>query len=254
LALTTGEELEVKIINVSKKYIAFFEWEDQSGKVHEVRRKFIKWYRPESWQSKKFSFSFSFGGVPYGTSTSLKKFMRDNGYSGSVPSWFGGSIKYPKSYVKISWMLEFEYMFNTPHGISIAYSKSNTGDVRGLGAPTVSYENPQVLVYYKHYSKSLRSNFQAGILLNLCSISYNDYGNFHMPDQSVSKSNLGLMVGFAGSIVEKRVFFWRFQTQFKYVPPIKFSNEDGFLADEKIGLSSLFLGMQIGIKLYPAKK
>ena len=83
LALKTGEELEVKIFNVSRKYIAFYEWKDQGGKVHEVSRKFVKWYRPESWLRKKFSLSFSFGGVPYGTSTSLKKFMRDNGYSGN---------------------------------------------------------------------------------------------------------------------------------------------------------------------------
>ena len=251
LMLKTEEEIDVKILNVTRHYITCYHWDDLGGEIHEINRKFIKWYRPETWLNQRFSFSFTFGGVPYGTSTSLKKFMREHGYSGNVPSWFGGSIKYPKSAVKISWMLEFEYMFNPPHGLSIAYARSNTGSVRGLGTGTISYENPQVLIYYKHYSKSFKSNIQAGILLNFCSFSYNDYNSFNEIDKS--KSTIGIIVGFTGSIIERRVFFWRFQTQFKYVPPIKFSYEDGLLANEKIGLSSLFLGMQLGIKLYPDK-
>jgi len=68
-----------------------------------------------------------------------------------------------------------------------------------------------------------------------------------------SKTNIGFMIGFAGSLVEKKLFFLRFQSQFKYVSPIKFTSADGFLANEKIDLSHLFIGLQTGFKIYPVK-
>jgi len=104
------------------------------------------------------------------------------------------------------------------------------------------------MVFYKIYSKNLRSNFQAGFLLNFCSMSSEEKRNSSKTDKS--NTSLGILVGYAGSIVEKNKFFLRFLTQFKHVPPIKLSSEDGFLANEQIGLSSLFLGIQTGYKIY----
>lgn len=103
LILKSGEKVEIKIISISKRNITFYKWEGQGGEVHEINRKFIKWYRPESWIKDRISFSFSFGAIPYCTSSSLKKFMKDNGYEGNVSSWFGGSTKYPRANVKIPW-------------------------------------------------------------------------------------------------------------------------------------------------------
>ena len=256
LALNYGEKIKVSIISISKEHITFYKWEDLDGKVIKLNRKRIKWYRPESWTKERFSFSFSFGGVPYGTSTSLKKFMKDNGYQGRTTTWWGNSIDYPKSNVKIPWMLEFEYNFKPPHGIALVYAAANNGSVTGYSRyqkvyPEVHYENPQLLVFYKHYSKSFRSNFQAGFLINFCSFSTVENAN---KSYKKSKIDFGLMVGFAVSIIEKDIFFLRFQSQFKYVPPIKFSGEIGLLANEEIGLSSLFLGIQTGFKIYPVKK
>lgn len=256
ISLRTGEQIEVKIISIFKRNISFYILEDGEKKVHKLNRKQIKWFRPESWTKKRISFSFSFGGVPYGTSTSLKRFMEDNGYLGSRWGWFG-TITYPISHVKIPWMLEIGYLFKIQHGFSIGFAQANNGSVEGYLAPEIIYKNPQLLGYYKFYSNSLRANIQAGFLLNFSSFSseaYNYSNSRNFSATSTSKTSLGLLIGFAGSIVEKEKFFLRFQTQFKYVPPIKFASEDGLLSDEKIGLSSLFIGIQTGFKIYPGKK
>jgi hypothetical protein len=129
--------------------------------------------------------------------------------------------------------------------------------VEGYLTPKIIYQNPQLLGYYKFYSNSLRANIQVGFFLNFSSFSseaYNYTNSRNFSATSTSKTSLGLLIGFAGSIVEKEKFFVRFQTHFKYVPPIKFASEDGLLADEKIGLSSLFIGIQTGFKIYPDKK
>lgn len=90
--------------------------------------------------------------------------------------------------------------------------------------------------------------------MNFCSI-YVDKSNYMtgISRTEESKNNLGLMIGYAGSVLEKNSFFLRFQSQFKYVPPIKFTSNDGIFIDEKVGLSSLYLGIQLGFKLYPNK-
>ena len=60
-------------------------------------------------------------------------------------------------------------------------------------------------------------------------------------------------MGYSGSIVEKDFFFMRINAQFKYVPPMEAEGLDGFLSNERIGLSNLYIGIQTGFKLYPGK-
>lgn len=249
------ERLEVEIISKEKKDIKFYNWNDRGGEKHELNRKFIAWDRPELWTKKRFSFSFSLGISPYGTSTSLKKYMNENGYGGSVASWFGGSIKYPKSSIKLPCMIEIEYNFKPPNGISIAYANTNSGLVEGLyPAPEVEFNNPQILFYYKYYMPTYRSNFQIGLIVNFSKITIDD--SSYMDPYNLSKSSKtspGLLIGYAGSIIEKNVFFLRIECQFKYVPPLEVDGLDGFMINEKVSLSNLFLGIKTGIKLYSDK-
>jgi len=249
------ERLEVEIISKTKKDFTFYKWNDRGGELHELNKKFVAWYRPELWTKKRISFSLSIGFSLYGTGTSLKKYMNDNGYGGSVPSWWGGSVKYPKSSLKFPYMLEIEYNFKPPHGISFAFANTNSGSVRGLNyAPEVTFKNPQLLLYYKYYLPSCRSNVQAGMLVNFCTISMNE--GYYINSVNLSESSRispGFLIGYAGSIFEKKSFFLRIQCQFKYVPPIKTDGYEGFLVNEKVGLSNLFLGIQTGFKLYPSK-
>lgn len=249
------KRLEVKLIDKSKKKFTFYKLEDEGGEIYELDRRFVAWYRPLLWIQKRISFSFSFGISPYGTANGIKKYMTENGYGGSVPSWFGGTVNYPKSMLKIPFMLEFEYNFKPPHGISIAYANTNSGSVRGTNnAPDVLFNNPQIILFYKYYLPAFRSNFQAGLIVNFATIDVIE--NIYSPNSINSestKTSPGILIGYSGSIIEKNVFFMRINGQFKYVPPIEPEGLGGFLAKERIGLSNLYIGIQTGFKLYPGK-
>lgn len=260
IVLQSGEEYDIKIISKKGPTIKYLLWEDQEGEVKEIRKKFVKWHRMEYLTKERVSFSFSFGGVPYGTSTSLKNYMKDNGYDGSNRV-FLFTTDYPISRVKVSWMLEFEYMVKPPHGFSIEFAQTNRGYVQGLTpgytspwynystglTPEIHYVNPQISASYKYYFKSYKSNLQAGLIMNNSRVwetgENNNSGKY-------SKLSWGLLVGYAGSLVEKEVFFLRFQMQFRYVVPLEVTNSDSFLNGEKIGLSHLFIGIQTGIKIF----
>ena len=245
IVLQSGEEIDVKIISKKGQTFNYILWEDQENLVRVIDKKFVKRHRMEYLTKERVSFSFSFGGVPYGTSTSLKNYMKENGYEGTSKSWFG-PIDYPVSHVKISWMLEFEYLIKPPHGFSIEFAQTNKGSVTGYGTPEVSYSNPQVSVSYKYYLKYFKSNLQAGLILSNTKIEDSDGYGYSMNDSEMSG---GFLLGYAGSIVENEKFFLRFQTQFRFVFPIELSNSDLFLDGEKIGLSHLFIGIQTGIKI-----
>jgi hypothetical protein len=251
----TKKRMEVQLIDKSKEKFTFYKWEDKGGEIYELNRKYVAWYRPSLWIKKRISFAFSFGISPYGTANALKKYMTENGYSGSVQGWFGGIIKYPKSTLKIPFMVEFEYNFKPPHGISIAYANTNSGSVRGTNnAPYVIFKNPQLLLFYKYYLPAFRSNFQAGLIVNFATIDIDE--NIYSPNSinsESSKASPGILVGYTGSLVEKNVFFLRIMGQFKFVPPMEPKGLDGFLANEKIGLSNIYIGIQTGFKLYPGK-
>lgn len=245
IVLQSGEEIDVRIISKKGQTFNYILWEDQENLVRVIDKKFVKRHRMEYLTKERVSFSFSFGGVPYGTSTSLKNYMKENGYEGTSKSWFG-PIDYPVSHVKISWMLEFEYLIKPPHGFSIEFAQTNKGSVTGYGTPEVSYSNPQVSVSYKYYLKYFKSNLQAGLILSNTKIEDSDGYGYSMNDSEMSG---GFLLGYAGSIVENEKFFLRFQTQFRFVFPIELSNSDLFLDGEKIGLSHLFIGIQTGIKI-----
>lgn len=222
-------------------------------------------YRMEYLTKERISLSFSMGGVPYGTSTSLKNYMKDNGYAGTSKSWIF-TTDYPISRVKISWMLEFEYLIKPPHGFTIEFAQANRGYVQGLSyggitppgyatpwydystglTPEIHYANPQLSVSYKYYFKSYKSNLQVGLIMNNARI-WESGENWK--SSKYSKVSGGILIGYAVSLVEKEVFFLRFQTQFRYVFPLKNTNVDSFLNGEKIGLSHLFIGVQSGIKI-----
>jgi len=64
----------------------------------------------------------------------------------------------------------------------------------------------------------------------------------------------GFLIGYTGSVVEGKLFFICFQTQFLYVFPVEFDNHDLFMNDEKIGLSLFFIGFQTGVMIYADEK
>ena len=241
----TNEFIECEIFSNEKKHIYYYPLNEVDRKIRSVNKKYILWYRFDKWSHPHFSFSFSVGAAPYGTSTSLKKYMNDNGYSGGSAGFFG-TVSYPNSTVKISYSLEIEYKFHPPHGFSIAFSNTNSGLVEGSGSPKVYYRNPQLLLFYKSYTKSYRTNFQVGPILNFNHLWYE-----RPSGQEPQKTSLGIMVGMAFSLTEKESFFMRFVTRFKYVPPITTNGVDEFLENEKIGLSNIHLGLQFGFKTFP---
>lgn len=260
IVLQSGEEFDVKIISKKGPYIMYTLWEDQEGEVKEIRKKFLKRHRMDYLTKERVSFSFSLGGVPYGTSTNLKNYMKDNGYDGSSNGFFG-TTQYPVAHVKVSWILGFEYLIKPPHGFSIEFAQTNRGYVQGLVpagydwlwnnytsgvTPEIHYANPQLSASYKYYFKSYKSNLQAGFILNNTRIWES------LDDEKVNKNSKlsgGILIGYAGSLVEKEVFFMRFQAQFRYIIPFEVTNSDSFLYGEKIGLSHVFIGIQTGIKI-----
>ena len=123
IVLQSGEEIDAKILTKKGPSIKYVLWEDQEGEVMEISKKFVKRNRMEYLTKERVSFSFSFGGVPYGTSTKLKKYMKDNGYDGSRNGFFG-TTQYPVAHVKVSWILEFEYLIKPPHGFSIEFAQT----------------------------------------------------------------------------------------------------------------------------------
>ena len=255
IMLQSGEEIDAKIISKKGPTIKYLPWEDQEGEVKEIKKKFVKWHRKEYLTKERVSFSFSFGGVPYGTSTSLKNYMKDNGFEGTSSFWIF-TTEYPVAQVKLSWMLEFEYLIKPPHGFSIEFAQTNRGYVQGYNyaigsTPEIHYANPQLSACYKYYFKSYKSNLQAGLMLNSARI----WESFADENSSkYSKLSGGFLIGYAGSLVEKEVFFLRFQAQFRYIFPLEVTNSDSFLNGEKIGLSHLFIGIQTGIKIPSRKK
>lgn len=131
IVLKSGQEYPVKIISKKGKTIKFKMWDQQGDSISKVQKKYVKIHRMEYLIKERLSISFSLGGVPYGTSTNLKNYMKDNGYEGTSKSWIF-TTDYPISRVKISWMLEFEYMIKPPHGFSIEFAQTNRGYVQGL--------------------------------------------------------------------------------------------------------------------------
>ena len=267
IVLQSGEEIDAKILTKKGPSIKYVLWEDQEGEVQEIDKKFVKRHRMEYLTKERVSFSFSFGGVPYGTSTSLKNYMKENRYEGTSSSLFGSS-EYPTSSVKVSWMMEFEYLIKPPHGFSIEFAQTNKGSVTGINSagyganflaiffpsgltPQIFYSNPQLSASYKYYLKSYKSNLQVGLILNNARVRESGENN---NSGRYSKLSWGLLIGYAGSLVEKEVFFLRFQTQFRYIYPLEVTNSDSFMNGEKIGLSHLFIGIQTGVKIAKHKK
>lgn len=265
IVLKSGQEYPVKIISIKGKTIKFKEWDNQEDSISKISKKYVKMHRMEYLTNERVSISISIGGVPYGTSTNIKSYMKDNGFEGTSRSWL--SFKdYPISKVKISWMLEFEYLIKPPHGFSIEFAQTNRGYVQGLNyagitppgyatpwynystglTPEIHYANPQLSASYKYYFKSFKSNLQTGIIMNIAKV-WETGENWK--SSKYSKVSGGILIGYAGSLFENEVFFLRFQTQFRYVFPLKNTNVDSFLNGEKIGLSHLFIGVQSGIKI-----
>ena len=185
--------------------------------------------------------------------------MKDHGYDGTSQGIFG-SISYPVSHVKMPVLFEFEYLVKPPHGFSVEFARSNVGSVQGKrGAtgsytgdytPEIFYSNSQFSFSYKYYLKTFKSVLQTGVIMNKTNIREKD-GTYLYPNEvKDSAFRWGFLIGYAGSIVEKKLFFIRFQTQFRYVFPVKFDNQKLFMDNEKIGLSQLFIGVQTGIKIY----
>jgi hypothetical protein len=131
IVLKSGLEIESKILSKTGKSINYYNWNDLDGKVYEVNRKTVKWYRFEYMTRKRIALTFSMGGVPYSSANSLKKYMKDHGYAGTSNGFFG-SIEYPVSQVKMPALFKFEYLIKPPHGFSIEFAHSNVGSVQGL--------------------------------------------------------------------------------------------------------------------------
>jgi len=70
IVLKSGLEIESKIISSKGKKISYYNWDDQTGEIYEVNRKFTKWYRYEYLTRKRVTLAFSMGGVPYSTANS----------------------------------------------------------------------------------------------------------------------------------------------------------------------------------------
>lgn len=109
-------------------------------------------------------------------------------------------------------------------------------------------------ISYKYYLRTFKSVLQTGLILNKANIREEDGNYLHPGVVKDSATKWGLLIGYAGSLVEKEVFFIRFQTQFRYVFPVKFTNAELFMNNEKIGLSHFFIGFQTGVKIYTDKK
>lgn len=248
IKLNTGQELQVMIHDKNGRTVSYFLEEEDSCKLHVLSRNSIKWFRYEFLTSKRISFSFSFGAIPYGTACNIKDYMIDHGYGGSVSGWFG-SVEYPKTLVIIPVLLEMEYLMKPPHGISVEFAASNFGTVTGLGNynsmyPQIKYKNPQLSLSYKLYSRSFKSALQAGLIINFSTITN---------EVEESQIKMGFLIGYTGSLIEKETFFMRFQTQLRYIVPLMYTNEDLFMYNEKISLSHFFIGLQMGVKLFTDK-
>ncbi len=260
IVLKSGLEIPSKIISKEGKKISYYNWDDVGGKVYEVDRRFVKWHRFEYLTQERIALTFSMGGVPYSTASSLKKYMKDHGYGGSSPGIMG-DISYPVSHVKMPVLFEFEYLFRPPHGFSVEFAHSNVGSVQGLRnsgysselTPEISYSNPQFSISYKYYLKSFKSVLQAGVIINKSNIREIYDNIIYEREVKDSRTRLGFLIGYAGSFVEKELFFIRFQTQFRYVFPVEYANTDLFMHTEKIGLSHFFIGIQTGVKIYTGK-
>lgn len=252
IVLKSGEEVPVKIYSTKGKMITYNKWDDQESIPSELNKKHVRRYVMEYMKHERISFSFSLGGLPYGTSTSLKKYMKDHGYEGPASGWLG-TINYPVSHVKSSMLFELEYLFMPPHGLSIEYAYANNGNVKGLGSPRIYYSNKQFAACYKYYLKDFRSNFQVGLILNFGSIEDDEYSYMNDAVHKQSNFSWGLLVGLAAPLVEKKEFFLRLQTQFRYILPVEITSEEMFLSGEKVSLRHFFIGLQTGIKIYPNK-
>jgi hypothetical protein len=258
ILLNSGLEIKADIISKNGKKISYYNLKDEGREVHEISRKLVKWHRFEYLTRKRMSISFSFGGVPYSTANSLKKYMNDNGYNGSSNTWLG-TISYPVSHVQMPFILEFEYLIKPPHGISFEFAHTNKGSVqgrRGSGiaiadlSPEIYYSNPQFSASYKYYFKTYKSAIQAGFIMNKANIKEVDDSYFNNSTVEDSKISWGFLIGYTGSLVEQKIFFMRFQTQFRYIFPVEFTNDELFMDSEKIGLSHFFIGLQTGVKIY----
>lgn len=262
IVLKSGLEIKSKIFSKEGKKISYYNWDDQEGKVYEVNRKFVKWFRYEYLTRKRIAVTFSMGGVPYSTANSLKKHMKDHGYAGTA-SGIVGRTSYPIAHVKMPVLFEFEYLIRPPHGFSVEFAHSNVGSVQGKSGsagsytgdytPEIFYSNPQFTLSYKYYLKSFKSALQAGVILNKANIREVDGTYLHPIEVKDTAFRWGFLIGYAGSLVERELFFIRFQTQFRYVFPVEYANADLFMNHEKIGLSHLFIGIQTGIKIYTDK-
>jgi hypothetical protein len=262
IVLNSGQEIKAEIISKRGGKISYYNLEDEGREVNEINRELVKWHRFEYLTRKRISLSFSFGGVPYSTANSLKKYMSDNGYNGSSYGIIG-RVSYPISNVKIPIIVEFEYLFKPPHGISIEFATTNRGFVQGKRGqasytpgeytPEIYYKNPQVSGSYKYYFKTYKSAIQAGFIINKVNIK--EVEESIISDHSVidSKTSWGILIGYTGSLVEKKIFLMRFQTQFKYIFPVEFNNDELFMNNETIGLSNFFIGMQTGVKIIKNK-
>ena len=253
IVLRSGEEVPVKIHSTKGKMISFVLLDDQKNELKHLNKKHVRRCVLEYMKKERFSFSLSMGGLPYGTSTYLKNYMKDNGYGMSVPGFFG-PIEYPTSEVQPSLLLEIEYLMAPPHGFSLEYAFANNGKVRGNGTPEISNTNQQIAVCYKYYLKNYRTNLQTGVIMDFGSIKDAENTYVVNPDfNEQSYQSWGFLIGLASPLVEKEDFFLRFQTQFRYISPIEISNEEMFLSEETLPLNHLFIGLQFGLKLVSNK-
>ena len=249
IVLKSGEEVPVKIYSTKGKMITYSKLDDLANFPSELNKKHVRRYVMEYMKHRRISFSFSLGGLPYGTSTSLKKYMRDHGHEGTSSGFFG-SIHYPVSNVKSSLLMELEYLYKPPHGVSIEYAYANIGKVEGFGTPEINYSNKQIAACHKFYLKNLRSNLQTGLIINFGSIEDDKYSYTNDAENKQSNVNWGLLFGCATPLVEKKELFLRLQTQFRYIFPVKITNKEMFLYGEKVALSHWFIGLQTGFKIY----
>ena len=144
----------------------------------------------------------------------------------------------------------------TLDGLNIEFDQTNNGSVTGYSyaiglTPEIHYAKPQLSASYKYYFKSYKSNLQAGLILNNTRVCESGENENSSKD---SKMSGGFLIGYAGSLVEKEVFFMRFQAQFRYIFPLEVTTSDSYINGEKIGLSHLFVGIQTGIKTLSSKK
>lgn len=235
---------EGRISSIEKKYLSYYKADDPEGEEYTITRKFISWFRPESWTKNRFVLTATIAGLsPVGTGGALRKYMEENGYSGSSPGFLFGPVDYPTYTINFPYMIGLEYISKIQHAISFEFANTNSGRVRGLGTPEVNFRNYQFQLSYKYYLKSLRTSFQVGPLLNQNKITYS------FPDGSEQGRLLpGVMIGLSGSIVEKRTFTMRLIAQYKYIQSVTTEGHEGILENETVSLQNLFFGLQIGVK------